>query len=312
LWQEWYDHLLHKIHGHAIGTKHITNPDHSKVNATMIPKDLDDFCLSIEISAPRNISGFSLLPGISRAERFDVEAACKESFVALDGGLKGAYVSLSDISTEAEAQLAEDNLMFTKPTSDSMITVSGGTRDWPDARGVFYNETKTFSVWVNEEDQMRMRSSNKGGNLPELFAAWAQGVSAIEKAMGAKGKRFMFDDHIGHFSSCLTTIGTGLCVSVRMLMPKTIGQIGRTGLTAFCNEKLNIKCNDGASETGVAEIDSGDVPIEISNHTVVGKSEVNIIQSMTDTMCQLVDLEKQAAAGEDAKALVAAWKDLAV
>jgi len=31
-------------------------------------------------------------------------------------------------------------------------------RDWPEGRGIFHNEKKTFLVWVNEEDQLRIIS----------------------------------------------------------------------------------------------------------------------------------------------------------
>ena len=30
-------------------------------------------------------------------------------------------------------------------------------RDWPEGRGIFHNEAKTFLLWVNEEDQTRCR-----------------------------------------------------------------------------------------------------------------------------------------------------------
>merc|ERR1711872_760833 len=31
-------------------------------------------------------------------------------------------------------------------------------RDWPEGRGIFHNEAKTFLLWVNEEDQTRIIS----------------------------------------------------------------------------------------------------------------------------------------------------------
>ena len=35
-------------------------------------------------------------------------------------------------------------------------------RDWPEGRGIFHNKDKTFLVWVNEEDQLRIISMQKG------------------------------------------------------------------------------------------------------------------------------------------------------
>ena len=37
-------------------------------------------------------------------------------------------------------------------------TLPVSTGDWPEARGIFHNTEKTFLVWVNEEDQMRIIS----------------------------------------------------------------------------------------------------------------------------------------------------------
>ena len=38
-------------------------------------------------------------------------------------------------------------------------------RDWPEGRGIFHNAAKTFLLWVNEEDQMRIISMEKGGYI---------------------------------------------------------------------------------------------------------------------------------------------------
>ena len=46
---------------------------------------------------------------------------------------------------------------------------SGMERDWPEGRGIFFNEDKNFLVWVNEEDQFRIISMQKGGDVLEVF-----------------------------------------------------------------------------------------------------------------------------------------------
>merc|ERR1719435_842032 len=35
-------------------------------------------------------------------------------------------------------------------------------RDWPEGRGIFHNAAKTFLIWVNEEDQLRIISMENG------------------------------------------------------------------------------------------------------------------------------------------------------
>lgn len=51
---------------------------------------------------------------------------------------------------------------------------SGMERDWPEGRGIFFNEDKNFLVWVNEEDQFRIISMQKGGNVLEVFKRLAK------------------------------------------------------------------------------------------------------------------------------------------
>jgi hypothetical protein len=33
-----------------------------------------------------------------------------------------------------------------------MINFKGMENDWPEGRGIFFNDAKTLLVWVNEED----------------------------------------------------------------------------------------------------------------------------------------------------------------
>ena len=40
--------------------------------------------------------------------------------------------------------------------------------DWPESRGIFHNNEKTFLVWVNEEDQLRIISMQPGGDAKQV------------------------------------------------------------------------------------------------------------------------------------------------
>jgi creatine kinase len=52
---------------------------------------------------------------------------------------------------------------------DSCLRDAGGYNDWPTGRGIFHNPSKTFLVWVNEEDHLRLISMQQGGNLSEVY-----------------------------------------------------------------------------------------------------------------------------------------------
>ena len=53
-------------------------------------------------------------------------------------------------------------------------------RDWPEGRGIFHNAEKTFLVWVNEEDQLRIISMQSGGDVKGVFERLARGIKAVQ------------------------------------------------------------------------------------------------------------------------------------
>lgn len=75
---------------------------------------------------------------------------------AFEDDLKGTYYSLTGMEEEARKQLIEDHFLFKE--GDRFLEACGLNRDWPEGRGIFHNDEKTFLVWVNEEDQLRIIS----------------------------------------------------------------------------------------------------------------------------------------------------------
>merc|ERR1719394_1545318 len=56
-------------------------------------------------------------------------------------------------------------------------------RDWPEGRGIFHNKDKTFLVWVNEEDQLRIISMQNGSDVKAVFDRLARGIKAVEDSI---------------------------------------------------------------------------------------------------------------------------------
>lgn len=42
-----------------------------------------------------------------------------------------------------------------------------------------HNDNKTFLVWVNEEDHLRVISMQKGGNMKEVFDRFCTGLTKV-------------------------------------------------------------------------------------------------------------------------------------
>ena len=92
---------------------------------------------------------------------------------------------------------------------------------------------------------MRVISMQKGGNVAEVFERWAKGVNAVEKGVKEAGYKYMQDDHLGNFSSCISNVGTGLRASMHIKLPSILAQVGQDGLEAYC-ETLRMQCRGTA------------------------------------------------------------------
>lgn len=42
-----------------------------------------------------------------------------------------------------------------------------------------HNDSKTFLVWINEEDHLRIISMQKGGNMKEVFSRFCSGLTQV-------------------------------------------------------------------------------------------------------------------------------------
>ena len=145
-------------------------------------------------------------------------------------------------------------------------------RDWPEGRGIFHNEAKTFLLWVNEEDQMRIISMEKGGDVKGVFSRLARGIKAVGDSVKAEsGKDFALSEQYGYIHSCPTNLGTGMRASVMIDLPGYTKE-GLPALQKRC-EELAVQPRGTRGESGGYD---GETTIQyISQHNPVS---ANIIQ----------------------------------
>merc|ERR1711998_512340 len=130
-----------------------------------------------------------------------------------EGDLKGTFYPLEGMSKEDQTQLINDHFLFKE--GDRYLAASNLNRDWPSGRGIFHNDAKTFLIWVNEEDQLRIISMQPGAGIAEVFGRLCRAATEIEKICA-----FSHDDHLGYITSCPTNLGTALRASVHINLPK--------------------------------------------------------------------------------------------
>merc|ERR1711962_1556487 len=280
-----FDPLICEYHGLPADFQHVSDMDPTKVNGNVNPEVPVH---SVRIRVGRSIQGFGLSPGITKEQRVGVEKLVSTALKRLEGDLAGNYYPLTGMDERVRQQLVDDHFLFM--SGDRNLTVAGMERDWPEGRGIFHNKEKTFLVWVNEEDQTRIISMQKGGDVRAVFDRLARGIKAVGDSVKAEsGKDFALDERYGYIHSCPTKLGTGMRASVHVDLPGWTKE-GLPALQKRC-EELAVQPRGTRDESGGQTGHTYD----ISNKHRLGHSEVQLVQTMIDGVNTLYkeDLELQ-------------------
>jgi len=283
-----FDPLIMEYHGLSGDFKHVSDMDPAKVTGNVNPEVPVH---SVRIRVGRSIQGFGLSPGITKEQRVGVENLFKGACQKFSGDLAGNYYALTGMDEKVRQQLVDDHFLFM--SGDPNLKVAGMERDWPEGRGIFHNAEKTFLVWVNEEDQLRIISMQKGGDVKGVFERLARGIKAVGDSVKAEsGKDFQISPKFGYVHSCPTNLGTGMRASVHVDLPGWTkeGNGGMEPLKKRC-EELKVQPRGTRGESGGQTGHTYD----ISNKHRLGYSEVELVQCMIDGVNTLwkEDLELQ-------------------
>ncbi|XP_065916504.1 uncharacterized protein [Dysidea avara] len=261
------------------GHKSDMNPDNLKAPN---PDPDGKFIRSTRIRVARNLKGYGLSPTITKEERLELEKKVVEVLQSLEGDLAGTYHSLVGMDEETRQKLVADHFLFKK--GDRFLEAAGSNRDWPEGRGIYYNHDKTFLVWVNEEDHLRIISMEKGSDIGSVFTRLCRAVNELDSRLGG----FQHTDKLGYLASCPTNIGTGMRASVHVKIPHASECAGFKKLL----DEYHIQERGIHGEHSVST--GEDIGVyDISNRRRIGLSEVQCIQDMYDGVVKLIEIEKQ-------------------
>lgn len=120
----------------------------------------------------------------------------------------------------------------------------------------------------------------KGGELKQCFAKICGVESEIGKQLRMEGYEYMHNDHLGFIAACPSNVGTSLRASVTVDAPL----LSQTpDLQQICKAaKLRVQAD--VKRDGV---------YTISNNTVLGQSEVELLNNLIDAVSQVVAKEKE-------------------
>jgi len=300
LFAELFDPVISARHnGYAPDAKHPTNMNPDDLSKTPIDPT-GKYVLTTRCRTGRSVRGTRLPPCTTFEERRELERVIVKGLMGLTGELKGDYFPLNGsqsyaakpggMSEEKEEALRKGGNLFQEPDSTLLLS-SGCGRHWPDARGIYHNDAENFFVWINEEDQMRIVSMQKGASVVEIFKRFAAATEGIQKVLKAEGYDFMHNDHLGWVLTCPSNLGTGLRAGAMVKVPLFSARadfrdvLGRMGLQA----------------RGTAGVDSASTggTWDISNADRLGKSETQLVNIFIEGVAQIIRWEQDLEAGKN-------------
>ncbi|WP_353662221.1 phosphagen kinase [Hydrogenimonas sp. SS33] len=272
------DPIIREYHGVDPEAGHRSDMDPSHLDVAD-PDPEGRFILSTRLRVGRNLHCFPLGPAIARRERLIVECMAVDALKKLEGDLAGTYYPLSGMDEETKRRLIEDHFLFKE--GDRFLEAAGLNREWPEGRGIFHNEEKTFLVWVNEEDQFRIISMQKGGDIRAVFERLSRAVGSLQRQL-----TFAYSGRLGYITSCPTNLGTAMRASVHIRLPK-LGRDREAFETITGRFHLQIRGIHGEhseSEGGI---------YDISNRRRLGVTEVEAVKEMAEGVKALIEEEKR-------------------
>ncbi|MGN1370324.1 MAG: ATP--guanido phosphotransferase [Aristaeellaceae bacterium] len=176
---------------------------------------------------------------------------------------------LRDMSDSARRAMAESRL------------ISRDLLDTPESSAVLVRPEDAVSVMMNEDDHLRIQAIRPEMDLLSAASACFRVEDALSRQVS-----FAFDEQLGYLTACPTNTGTGMRASLLMHLPmltraKKMGDVGQL----VAKVGLNIRGVYGEGADALGDI------YQISNQVTLGRTEQELISTVTALGNQLCDME---------------------
>jgi creatine kinase len=236
------------------------------------------YVISTRVRCGRSLEGYPFNPCLTEAQYAEMEKKVSSTLTGMGGELKGTYYPLTGMKKDVQQKLIDDHFLFKE--GDRFLQAANACRFWPTGRGIFHNDDKTFLVWVNEEDHLRIISMQKGGDLGQVYRRMVAAVKEIEKRLP-----FSHHNRLGFLTFCPTNLGTTIRASVHIKLPKLASDKKKLEEVAG---KYNLQVRGTRGEHTEAE---GGV-YDISNKRRMGLTEGDAVKEMQNGILELIKIEK--------------------
>ncbi len=272
--------------GFRIGRdRHVSDPDAARIGVELSATARDKVT-STRIRVARNLAGFPLNPGGTRNSREQIFRLLERVTSAFTGDLGGRMLRLADMSARQRGELVARGLLFRG--RDRFQAASGHHRHWPHGRGLFLGPSGEFSLWINEGDQIRIVSMERGGDVHRVFDRLVRGIAAIESGVRAQtgaGRAFLEDETLGMITCCPSNLGTAMRAGVHMRIPRLVERHGIGGIDRIAREMGCQARGGGGEHSRVAD------RVDISNRRRLGLPEWALVADMIGCVNALARME---------------------
>jgi len=275
-----FDPIIEDYHGGFKPTDQHPPSDFGDLSQIVNVDPEGKYVISTRVRCGRSLQGYPFNPYLTEEQYAEMQDKVSSTLKALDGDLKGTYFPLTGMDKDTQQQLIDDHFLFKE--GDRFLQAANACRYWPTGRGIYHNDEKTFLVWCNEEDHLRIISMQKGGDLQQIFGRLVEAVKAIEAKLP-----FSHDDRLGYLTFCPTNLGTTIRASVHIALPKLAAD--RSKLEQIAG-KYNLQVRGTRGEHTESE---GGV-YDISNRRRMGLTEFEAVKEMQDGILELIKLEEAA------------------
>ncbi|MFM7128622.1 MAG: protein arginine kinase [bacterium] len=229
-----------------------------------------DIVICSRIRLARNLADFPFISRASKTDKGDIVSQVRDSIT--ESGSRLSYFDVEKMPELDRQFLVERHL------------ISRELKEGEGPRGVALNDTESASVMINEEDHMRIQVMRSGF---DLSGAWEQ-INDLDDRL-EENLDLAFSQELGYLSACPTNVGTGIRVGVMLHLP-ALGQTNHLDKFFRALQKINLSVR-GLHGEGTQPY--GDF-YQISNQQTLGKSEPELIQSLSDVVPQLIEYERKA------------------
>lgn len=237
------------------------------------------YILSTRIRCARSVEGFPLVAKMAEQQFRDIMGQVQTVLENLEGEYRGPFCPLLSMSKEVQDLLIQDHFMF--DTTDRFLQAARASRFWPQGRAIYHSEDKTFLVWVNEEDHLRLISMQPGGDIGMVYQRLINGVETISENI-----KFVRHSRLGYITFCPSNLGTTIRASVLIKLPLLGADCTKLHETA-AKYNLQVRGKHGENSQSV------DYVYDISNKRRLGLTEYDAVKEMATGIEEIIRIEQE-------------------